>query len=88
MGYFSSGWVWNGEWTINLKSNECLDLPAHVLMDGNVWEIKVQGAPPVCWKCGSPDHMAGSGVAKETEEPVFTKREKDWAMLWSSSFQQ
>ena len=77
IGDWGSGWIWNGEWTVRIKVNEFITLPRFVAVNGGSWEIRVDGSPPACFKCGDLDHRAGSCRAEKREEALIWRWDEE-----------
>ena len=58
-GEFGSGWIWDGIWRVKIKSNKDINLPNFILACGDVWDLRMDDSPNLCFKCGFPGHMAG-----------------------------
>ena len=76
-GVWESGWVWSGEWVVRLKLGEGVVLPTFISAGGEVWDIRLDGSPSACFKCGDLSHLAYQCRAIRREEEVLEKREEE-----------
>ena len=74
-GVWGSGWVWDGEWVLRLQCNADIVIPTFVLACGDVWQVRYDGAPTVCFKSGDPQHLATTCRAVRREERVIARWE-------------
>ena len=77
VGDWGSGWVWSGEWLVRIKIEEDCTLPRFIQVNGGAWEIRVDGSPPACFKCGDYEHRAGECQAAKRDEPLVLRWEED-----------
>ena len=63
-----------------LKVNKEVSIPAYIVANGSLWEVKVPGAQPVCWKCGDVSHLAGVCRVPKRDELTITKWDEELGM--------
>ena len=63
-----------------LKVKEEVSIPAYIVANGSLWEVKVPGAPPVCCKCGDISHLAGVYRAPKRDELTITIWDEELGM--------
>ena len=67
-GVWGSGWVWDGEWVVRLQcAVNSPSIPTCIQACGDVWQVRYEGAPTVCFRCGDPQHLASACKAAKRE---------------------
>ena len=79
---WGSGWVWDGEWLVRLQcSADCPSIPTCVQACGDVWQVRYEGSPTVCFRCWDTQHLATTCKAAKREERVTSR----WDPVMGSS---
>ena len=80
-GVWGSGWVWDGERVVRLRVHNDSTIPTSVMACGDVWKVRYEGAPTVCFKCGDPQHLAPDCKAARREESVASRWDPDMGLM-------
>ena len=74
--------MWNNEWVVRVQCDGKNTIPTCVTACGDVWQVRYEGAPTACFRCGDPDHQAAhcKALILKREEAVVSKWETSMGM--------